>query len=221
MNGIRIREVKEGIISQNDITAAGIRSHLAEKHIFFVNVMGSPGCGKTTFLKRTVEALAGKAGIGVMEADVDSDTDAVLMEKTGADVIQLHTGGACHMDAHMTKEGLNELGDEFDIIFLENVGNLVCPAEFDVGAHLSVMILGIPEGDDKPLKYPLMFKTSDVLIINKTDAGEAFDFNEELFRERVLSLNPDIRIFSLSAKTGAGFDGWMSFIKEKYEDYRA
>ncbi len=213
MDGIKIRDVKEGILAKNDETASGIRRKLAGKGVFFVNIMGSPGCGKTTFLKRTIEALGNEKRIGVMEADVDSDTDAVLIGKTGARVVQLHTGGACHMDAHMTEQGLDELGtDDLDIIFLENVGNLVCPAEFDVGADLSVMILGIPEGDDKPLKYPLMFSKSDVLIINKTDAKKAFDFNEELFRQRVLSLNRNIKIFALSAKDGTGFDEWTDHI---------
>ncbi|MBR5377253.1 MAG: hydrogenase nickel incorporation protein HypB [Lachnospiraceae bacterium] len=215
MDMIRIKDVKEGILSENDRIASVLREKLGRKGIFFVNIMGSPGCGKTTFLKRTIEALKEEKRIGVMEADVDSDTDAVLIGKTGVKVIQLHTGGACHMDAHMTEEGIDELGTEdLDIIFLENIGNLVCPAEFDVGADLSVMLLSVPEGDDKPLKYPLMFRRSDVLIINKTDAKSVFDFDEELFRKRVLSLNPDIRIFALSAKDGTGFDEWMEHFRK-------
>ncbi len=213
MKEIVIKDVKEGIIADNDLVAESIREKLRAEGSFFINVMGSPGCGKTTFIIRTINELKKDIGIAVMEADVDSDTDARIVSETGADVIQLHTGGSCHMDAAMTMEGLKEFGEmDHDLIILENVGNLVCPAEFDVGANLNVMILSVAEGDDKPLKYPLMFRTSDVLIINKTDAKEAFDFDEDIFLERVRNLNGDIKVFTLSALHGEGFAKWMDFI---------
>ena len=217
MDNIKIRDVKAGIIADNDKTAEEIRKRLTEESTLFINLMGSPGSGKTSVLKRTIRMLKDDCSIGVIEADVDSDVDARTVTAAGAKAVQLHTGGACHMDAAMTETGLSEAGTkDKDIIFLENVGNLVCPAEFDVGAHIRAMILSVPEGDDKPLKYPLMFKVSDVLLINKIDTLPAFDFDAEKLKERVLSLNPGIKIFELSAKTGAGFDPWIDHLHKSF-----
>jgi hydrogenase nickel incorporation protein HypB len=175
--------------------------------------MSSPGSGKTTTLERTIAALKSDLRIGVMEADIDSDVDAHRIARTGARVIQLHTGGMCHLDADMTKQGLDGLGTQnLDLIILENVGNLICPAEFDTGAHKSAMILSVPEGDDKPLKYPLMFSKVDALIINKIDVLPYFDFNIEACAERVRNLNPHRAIFPVSAKTGEGIDAWADWL---------
>ena len=183
--------------------------------------MASPGAGKTTLLKRTIEALKDRYRIGVMEADVDSDVDAKTIADTGVKVIQIHTGGSCHMDADMTMQGVEKLGiSDVDIVFLENIGNLVCPAEFDVGAALKAMILSVPEGDDKPLKYPLMFSVSDVLIINKTDTAPVFDFDMKKMEENVRPLNPDMRIIPLSAATGDGFEAWISYLEDRITDWR-
>ena len=181
MSAIAVKEVKERVIADNDAVAETLREKLKDKKVFFVNLMASPGAGKTTTLVRTIEALQKKYRVGVMEADVDSKVDAETIAKTGAKVIQLHTGGSCHMDADMTERGLSSMGfDDLDVVFLENVGNLVCPAEFDVGASKKVMILSVPEGHDKPLKYPLMFTVSDCLLINKMDTAPVFDFDMDL-----------------------------------------
>ena len=190
-----IFETKERVQADNAKEAEKVRASLKQHHTFLVNLMSSPGAGKTTTLVRTIRELKKDYRIGVMEADVDSDVDARTIAAEGVKVIQLHTGGSCHMDADMTERGLEEMGlDGLDLVFLENVGNLVCPAEFDVGADVRVMILSVPEGDDKPLKYPLMFTVSDCLLVNKIDAMEVFDFDMKALEERAKKLNPDIAI---------------------------
>ena len=210
-----IFETKERIIADNDAAAALVRKRMRASGAFFVNLMASPGAGKTTLLKRTVESLP-EFKIGVMEADVDSDVDAAVLAETGARVIQLHTGGLCHMDADMTLRGLERFGTEgLDIVFLENVGNLVCPAEFDVGSDLNVMLLSVPEGDDKPLKYPLMFTVSQAALISKMDVAPVFDFDLERFRANSAPLNPGMTVIPLSAVTGEGFDAWLDYLREK------
>ena len=218
---IEIFETKADILADNDREAAKVRALLHEKKVFLVNLMASPGAGKTSVLVRTIQALKEEFRIGVMEADVDSDVDARTVQEAGARVIQLHTGGSCHMDADMTRRGMERLGlDDLDILFLENVGNLVCPAEFDVGAAKKVMILSIPEGDDKPLKYPLMFQISDCMLIGKTDVKPVFNFDEDACRERVHALNPDMPIFPLSAKTGEGFGEWINYLRSEVNAWR-
>ena len=213
-----ILETKERVIEDNDRVAAEVRRKLQEKGVFLVNLMASPGAGKTTTLCRTIRALKDRYKIGVMEADVDSDVDAQSVTEAGARAIQLHTGGSCHMDADMTDRGLDGLGlDDLDIVFLENVGNLVCPAEFDVGDNKRAVILSVPEGDDKPLKYPLMFTVGDVLLINKYDTKEIFDFDLDRLKKNVGELNPEMEIFPLSAKTGDGFDAWINWLVDAVE----
>ena len=222
MSAIAVKEVKERVIADNDAVAKGVRDELKSKGVFLVNLMASPGAGKTTTLVRTINALKDDYRIGVMEADVDSTVDAETIEKTGAKVIQLHTGGSCHMDADMTMRGLEAMGlDDLDVVFLENVGNLVCPAEFDVGAAKKVMILSVPEGDDKPLKYPLMFTVSDCLLINKMDAAAVFDFDMELFEKRARERNPKIRIFYISALTGDGVQELAGYLISKVKEWNA
>ncbi|MCR5655734.1 MAG: hydrogenase nickel incorporation protein HypB [Lachnospiraceae bacterium] len=217
---IQVRDVRVRVLEDNDKIAQELRKDLRTKKVFLVNLMASPGAGKTTTLERMIEALKGEFHIGVMEADTDSVVDAERIEKTGVKTIQLHTGGSCHMDASMTKEGLAELGtDDLDLVFLENVGNLVCPAEFDVGQAMRLMILSVPEGDDKPLKYPLMFQVSDCLLLNKTDAMSVFDFDIDLFKERVHTLNAGMKIYPVSALNGDGFDRWIEDFRKVVRDY--
>lgn len=212
---IRIIEIQKSVYEDNDCEAEKLRVRLKEKGVMLLNLMASPGAGKTTTLLRTIERLGDELRIGVMEADIESEVDAALIAKTGVRTIQLHTGGMCHLDADMTGQGLSELGTEgLDLIVLENVGNLVCPAEFDTGAAMNVMILSVPEGDDKPLKYPLMFSVADVLLINKIDCTTLFDFDFNAVRERVRRLNPAIQIFEVCAKTGQGFDAWTAWLKD-------
>ena len=207
------------VIGSHEIVWVGEKPE--KSNVFLVNLMASPGAGKTTFLKRTIEAIRDEYRVGVMEADVDCDVDARTISETGAKVIQLHTGGSCHMDAYMTEQGIDKLGmEDVDVVFLENVGNLVCPAEFDVGAAKKVMILSVPEGDDKPLKYPLMFSVSDLLLINKIDTMPVFDFNMDALREHVKELNPDMQIMPVSALNGDGFDAWISWLKEEIKNWR-
>ena len=218
---IEIYETKERVIADNDAVAAKTREELKEKGVFFINLMASPGSGKTTLLRRTINALKEKYRIAVMEADVDSDVDARAIEETGAKVIQLHSGGLCHMDADMTKRGLDKMGtDDLDLIFLENIGNLVCPAEFDVGSAKRVMILSVPEGDDKPLKYPLMFTVSDLILINKIDTKEIFDFDEKRFEENVRKVNQKAEIYPLSALNGDGFEAWISWLEKEIGEWK-
>lgn len=221
MVNITIKEVKERVIEDNDKLAELFRNELEEKKIFLVNLMASPGAGKTTTLVRTIEALKAEYRIGVMEADVDSVVDAETIAATGARVIQLHTGGSCHMNADMTKRGMEALDmSDLDLVFLENVGNLVCPAEFDVGAARKVMILSAPEGDDKPLKYPLMFTVSDCLLINKIDTAKVFHFDQDRLKENIKPLNPNMPIYPVSALTGDGFEDWIAWLKEEIENWR-
>ena len=217
----KIIDVKERVLADNDRIAAETRAALARRGVLLVNLMGSPGAGKTSVLLQLIRRLGREYKIGVMEADVDSDVDARTVSEAGAAVIQLHTGGLCHMDAAMTAQGLEALEPEgLDLVFLENVGNLVCPAEFDVGAGLRMMILSVPEGDDKPLKYPLMFTVSDLMLVNKMDAATVFDFDLEAASRRARALNPDLQIFPLSAKTGAGFEALADWLRKRLEEGR-
>lgn len=221
MDRFEIFETKEKIETDNNEYAKKVRKTLADKKVFLVNLMSSPGAGKTTTLVRTIHALKDEYRIGVMEADVDSDVDAKTIADTGAKVIQLHTGGSCHMDADMTERGLTKLGiDDLDVIFLENVGNLVCPAEFDVGAMKKVMILSVPEGDDKPLKYPLMFQVSDVLLENKIDTATIFDYDFDKAEQRAKDLNPNIQCFRISSLKGDGFEAWTTWLKNEIQKWR-
>ncbi len=214
MSTFKILEIKQSVFEDNNKQADELRNNLKEEKIFLINLMSSPGSGKTTTLVKTINGLKDEFKTGVMEADIDSDVDAKTISDTGVRVIQLHTGGMCHLDSDMTKQGLDGLGmKDFELIFLENVGNLVCPAEFDTGASKNVMILSVPEGDDKPLKYPLMFQISDVLLINKIDVLDYFDFDLNKCIERAKYLNPDIKIFLISSKTGEGMDKWLDWIR--------
>lgn len=212
---MKILELKQNIFKENEVTAVKIREEFKKQKKLMINVMSSPGSGKTTTLLRTIERLQGITRIGVMECDIDASVDAVTIENGGAKAIQLHTGGMCHMDAAMTQQGLNEMGmDDVDLIFIENVGNLVCPAEFDTGAHKNMMILSVPEGDDKPLKYPLMFSVCDLVIISKIDTLDYFDFDIDQAKVNILNLNPNAKIICLSAKTGEGMNEFIQWIKE-------
>ena len=205
MDDVRIIEVKQSVFEDNNRDADELRAELKEKQIFLLNLMSSPGSGKTSLLLKLAEELKGKVKLGVMEADIDSAVDARAMLDAGVQTIQIHTGGMCHLDADMTRQGLRELGtDAFDLVILENVGNLVCPAEFDTGASKNMTILSVPEGHDKPLKYPLMYETCQLLVINKIDVMEYFDFDPEKVVEYAKMRNPDIEILFVSAKTGEG-----------------
>ncbi|MBE6054702.1 MAG: hydrogenase nickel incorporation protein HypB [Clostridium sartagoforme] len=220
MENFRILEIKQSVFEDNDKQADLLRDELKKEKIFLLNLMSSPGSGKTSTLTRTINTLKDEMKIGVMEADIDSDVDAHTISKTGAKVIQLHTGGMCHLDADMTKQGLEGLGKEdIDFAILENVGNLVCPAEFDTGASKNAMILSVPEGDDKPLKYPLMFSIVDVLLINKIDVIDYFDFDLDACIERVKKLNPNIEIIPISAKTGEGIDKFADWIRNSIKEW--
>ena len=211
---VRVIEIKQSVFENNDREADRVRAQLKKEHTFLLNLMSSPGSGKTTTLKATIARLKNKLRIGVMEADIDSDVDALAIAETGVRSIQLHTGGMCHLDAGMTEQGLRELGAaDLDLAILENVGNLVCPAEFDTGAVKNVAILSVPEGHDKPLKYPLMFEVCQALIINKIDVLPYFDFNMDKVREFALKRNPSIEIFPISAKTGEGVDAWCAWLE--------
>ena len=214
MEGYRVLEIKQSVFENNDREADKLREQLKREKTFLLNLMSSPGSGKTTTLKATIAALKDEFRIGVMEADIDSDVDAATIEKTGVKVIQLHTGGMCHLDAGMTKQGLVGLGTEdIDFAILENIGNLVCPAEFDTGAVKNAMILSVPEGDDKPLKYPLMFSICDVLLINKIDVLPYFDFDIEKCKEYVHRLNPNMTIIPISSRTGEGIGAWADWLR--------
>jgi len=212
----KVYEIKQRVFESNDRQADELRSDLKQKNTFLLNLMSSPGSGKTTTLTRTIAALKDEFKIGVMEADIDSDVDARTISETGVRAIQLHTGGMCHLDADMTRQGIDEFGiDDLDLVFLENVGNLVCPAEFDTGAVKNAMILSIPEGDDKPLKYPLMFEISHVLLVNKTDVLPYFDFDMDALIKRAKKLNPEIEIIPISARTGEGIDAWAQWLRNQ------
>ena len=215
MAEIRVIEVKESVFANNDARAQLLREELKQNKTFLLNLMSSPGSGKTTTLMRTIERLKDKIRIGVMEADIDSSVDAHTISTTGVKTVQLHTGGMCHLDAEMTRQGLEELGtDDLDLAILENVGNLVCPAEFDTGAVKNVMILSVPEGHDKPLKYPLIFTVCDALLINKIDVLPYFDFDMEKVVEYAHMRNPNLKIFPICAKTGEGVDAWCQWLAD-------
>ena len=214
MDSFRVLEIKKSVFENNDREADLLREELKQNHTFLLNLMSSPGSGKTTTLMATINALKDDLRIGVMEADIDSDVDAATISTSGAKVIQLHTGGMCHLDAGMTRQGLEGLGTEnIDLAILENVGNLVCPAEFDTGAVKNAMILSVPEGHDKPLKYPLIFTVCDALIINKIDVLPYFDFDMEKVVEYAHMRNPKLKIFPISAKTGEGMDRWLAWLR--------
>ena len=213
MADIRVLEIKESVFADNDRQADALRKELKEKGVFLLNLMSSPGAGKTTTLVKTIETLKDSLRIGVMEADIDSDVDARTIAQTGVKSIQLHTGGMCHLDAAMTGQGICGLGvEDIDLAILENVGNLVCPAEFDTGAVKNVMILSVPEGHDKPLKYPLMFQVCDAVLINKTDVLPYFDFDMDLVKTYIHQRNPQAEIFPVSAKTGEGITAWTDWL---------
>ncbi len=218
MSEFKVIEIKKSVFENNDREADKVREQLKKDKTFLLNLMSSPGSGKTTTLKATIATLKNEYKIGVMEADIDSDVDAKAISETGAKSIQLHTGGMCHLDAGMTKQGLESFdANEFDFVVLENVGNLVCPAEFDTGASKNAMILSVPEGDDKPLKYPLMFTVSDVVLINKIDTKSVFDFDDEAVVKRIKKLNPNAEIFFISAKTGEGIDAWADWLRREID----
>ena len=222
MNAYKVLEIKKSVFEDNDRQADLLREELKKDKTFLLNLMSSPGSGKTTTVLRTIEALKDEMNIGVLEADIDSDVDAHTVSKTGTKVIQLHTGGMCHLDADMTKQGLCGLGTEgIDFVILENIGNLICTAEFDTGAAKNAMILSVPEGDDKPLKYPLMFSIVDVLLINKIDAISIFDFDFEAVKERVKKLNPNIKVIPICAKTGEGIEEWAEWIRTEVKNWNA
>ncbi len=216
MQEFKTIEIKRSVFEDNDKEANKVRDKLKENKTFLLNLMSAPGSGKTTTLKATLSRLKDKYNIGVMEADIDSDVDARAIADTGVKSIQLHTGGMCHLDAGMTKQGLDNFNaSDFDFIVLENVGNLVCPAEFDTGSSKNAMILSVPEGDDKPLKYPLMFTVSDAVLINKIDTKSVFDFDDKAVVERIEKLNPNCEIFFISAKTGEGIDAWCNWLEKQ------
>ena len=216
MDEVRLIEVKEDILADNKKVAEGLREKLAGHKTYMVNLMASPGSGKTSLILKTIEALRNDLTIGVIEADIDSKVDSEKVAAQGITAIQLRTGGFCHVDATMVSKGLDAMNlDQFDLIFIENVGNLVCPAEVDTGATMNAMILSVPEGDDKPLKYPVMFSTVDVLVVNKIDFLDLSDFNMAAMKERVLRLNPDIQIFEVSSRTGQGISEWAVWLKGK------
>lgn len=220
MEQYKIIEVKESVFADNDREAARLREDLKRDRTFLLNLMSSPGSGKTTTLRGTIERLRDDLRIGVMEADIDSDVDARAIADTGARAIQLHTGGMCHLDAGMTEQGLREIGThDLDLVVLENVGNLVCPAEFDTGAVKNAMILSVPEGHDKPLKYPLIFTVCDVLLINKIDVLPYFDFNMDKVLAYAHMRNPRLKVFPISAKTGEGMGAWCDWLRQQTEDW--
>lgn len=222
MDTVKILEVKQSIFASNDEQAEALRKELKKKKVFLLNLMSAPGSGKTTTLRRTIAALKDELRIGVMEADIDSDVDARAIAETGAKAIQLHTGGMCHLDAGMTEQGLREIGTkDLDLIVLENVGNLVCPAEFDTGAVKNAMILSVPEGHDKPLKYPLIFTVCDALIINKVDVLPYFDFDMDKVTENARMRNPKLEIFPICARTGEGVDAWCDWLRRQVNAWQA
>ena len=223
MNPVRVIEVKQSVFADNDRRAAQLRQELKERGVFLLNLMSSPGSGKTTTLRRTAELLKDELKIGVMEADIDSDVDARAMAAAGVRSIQLHTGGMCHLDADMTRQGLDELldGGGVELAVLENVGNLVCPAEFDTGAVKNAAILSVPEGDDKPLKYPLMFQVCDVVLINKIDVAPYFDFDLERCAEYIRMRNPEAKVIPICAKTGEGVEEWARWLREQVQAWKS
>ena len=221
MDKYRVLEIKESVFESNDREADKLREELKKDKTFLLNLMSSPGSGKTTTLMATIEALKDDLNIGIMEADIDSDVDAATISTSGVKVIQLHTGGMCHLDAGMTRQGLEGLGtDDVDLAILENIGNLVCPAEFDTGAVKNAMILSVPEGDDKPLKYPLMFSICDVLLVNKIDVAPYFNFSLEKCIERVHKLNPNMKVFPISALKKEGIEPWAQWLRDQVKAWQ-
>ncbi|MBR4162526.1 MAG: hydrogenase nickel incorporation protein HypB [Solobacterium sp.] len=217
---VKIIEVKESILADNDADADVLREELKKDKTYYLNLMSSPGSGKTSTLIQTISRLKDKFRIGVMEADIDSDVDAKTIAAAGVKSIQIHTGGMCHLDADMSRQGLKEIGtDDLDLVILENVGNLVCPAEFDTGSVKNAVILSVPEGDDKPLKYPLMFQKADVVLVNKMDALEAFDFDLEKLKGYIHMRKPGIPIYPVSAVTGEGMDAWCEWLENEVAQY--
>lgn len=222
MDKVRVLEIKQSVFANNDMQADKLRQELKERGVYLLNLMSSPGSGKTTTLTRIIESLRDEMRIGVMEADIDSDVDARTIAATGTRAIQLHTGGMCHLDAGMTRQGLEGLGTEdIDLVILENVGNLVCPAEFDTGAVKNIAILSVPEGHDKPLKYPLMFQVCDLVIINKIDVAPYFDFNLERCKEYIHLRNPNATILPISAKTGEGVQALAQWLRKEVLAWKA
>ena len=222
MEEIRIIEVKQSVFADNNADADRLRQQLKEEKTFLLNVMSSPGAGKTTLLRALAAQLQGKLRLAVMEADIDSDVDARAMRQIGVDAIQIHTGGMCHLDADMTRQGLQELGSaDYDLVILENVGNLVCPAEFDTGAVKNMTILSVPEGHDKPLKYPLMYETCQLLVINKVDVLDYFDFDRDKVVQYAKMRNPAIEILFVSAKTGEGVSQVAEWILNQVAQWNA
>ena len=222
MDDVRIIEIKKSVFADNDEDAGNLRKELKDKGVYLLNLMSSPGAGKTTTLIGTLQRIKDKVRVAVMEADIDSDVDAVKIKKaTGVPTIQLHTGGMCHLDAEMTRQGLDNVDlADVDLVILENVGNLVCPAEFDTGAVRNAMILSVPEGDDKPLKYPLMFSVCDLVLVNKVDVLPYFDFDLDKCREYVRMRNPKARIIPLCAKTGEGVDDFADWLLEEVKNWK-
>ena len=213
MDKVKIIEAKESLLADNDRDADRLREEMKQQGTYYVNLMSSPGSGKTSSLKQIIARMKGRFRIGVMEADIDSDVDARTIAASGVDAIQIHTGGMCHLDADMSRQGLSAIGSEkLDLVFLENVGNLVCPAEFDTGADLNVVILSVPEGDDKPLKYPLMFEKADAVLINKIDAMECFDISLDQVKANIHLRKPSVPVFPVSAAAGEGFEAFCSWL---------
>ena len=221
MAEVRVIKLNESVYSKNDNQADMTRRMLNDKKVFFANIMSSPGCGKTTMLSRLINMLKDDYRIGEMDVDIESDIDARrVAESTGVKTMQIHNGGLCHIDAKMTADAISEYGvDDLDILFLENIGNLVCPAEFDTGAHRNVMIQSVPEGDDNPLKYPLMFEKCQVVIINKIDSMPAFDFDMDRVKDNIAMRNPEAVVFPISARTGEGMDAWCEWLKDNAAQY--
>ena len=220
MDLIRTIDLKRTILEDNDADANKLRSELDDAGVYYINVMSAPGSGKTSLLVKLIGALKDKCAVGVMEADIDGDVDAYTIRESGAQSIQLHTGGMCHLDADMSRQGFKEFGTKEDIVFLENIGNLVCPAEFDTGAHLKMALLAVPEGDDKPLKYTLMFSSCDVLVITKIDTAQYFDFDVEKCKEYLAKINPNAKVFVVSSKTGEGVGALADWIYGKYSEWQ-
>ncbi len=222
MEEIKLIEVKEEILSDNSKQAEEVRGRLKKTKTMLLNLMSSPGSGKTSLILRTIEGLRGSLRLGVIEADIESTVDAEKVSARGIPAVQLRTGGFCHLDAAMVTRGIDAMDvDELDLVIIENVGNLVCPAEFDTGAHKNVMILSVPEGDDKPLKYPLMFSVCDLLLVNKIDYLSLSDFDTTVLRKRVVTLNPRIAILEVSCKTGAGIAGWIDWLKAEVATFKS
>ena len=223
MEKVKVIEIKKSVFAENDKDAGELRKELKAKGVYLLNLMSSPGSGKTTTLVRTINRIKDKVRVGVMEADIDSDVDAVrIKEATGVSTIQLHTGGMCHLDAEMTRQGLDNVAlSNFDLVILENVGNLVCPAEFDTGAVRNAMILSVPEGDDKPLKYPLMFSVCDLVLINKIDVMPYFDFDLERCKEYIHQRNPKAQVITISAKTGEGIDVFAEWLIKEINSWKS